>query len=88
MTKLELAADRTRRGLTQEAYGAHLASLLQVARAYTRQEVNAWECGRRAVPASVAAAIWRERALSAEKALALAMSRIARMEPVAMRKTA
>lgn len=33
-----------------------------------------------AVPAAVAAALWRERALEAERALALAMSRLERIE--------
>ena len=80
MNEIDLAAMREGLGLSQEAFGTHLARLMGLERDYSRQEVNAWEKGRRALPGAIAAMLWRERALEAEKALALAMSRLERLE--------
>jgi len=82
MTGDELRVYRERLGLSQPAMGERLAQMMGRERPYTRQEIWRMEKGEMsdAVPAAVAAIIWRERALEAEKALALAMSRLERIE--------
>lgn len=57
MTGAELKAIRERRGETGAAFGAYLAGLAGRARAYTRQEVRAWESGDRTVPAEIELAL-------------------------------
>jgi len=61
MTGKQLKAIRDERGETGEEFGAYLARLVGEERSYNRQEINAWESGRRAVPAKIELALLQAR---------------------------
>lgn len=62
MTGKQLRALRIERGETGDAFGAYLARVADEPRPYTRQEVNAWESGRRPVPLAIELALLKAKA--------------------------
>lgn len=59
MTADELKEMREQRRMTGVEFGGWIAHLMGAERPYTRQEVNAWETGRRPIPATVELALLR-----------------------------
>lgn len=57
MTPEELRAIRIARGMSGPEFGAFLAAELGRNRAFSRQEVHAWESGARDIPALVELAL-------------------------------
>jgi DNA-binding transcriptional regulator YiaG len=57
MTPAELRAERAARKMSGPEFGAFLAGELGRDRAFSRQEVNAWESGARDIPALVELAL-------------------------------
>lgn len=61
MTGKQLAALRAQRGETGDEFGVYLAKIADEDRPYSRQEVNAWERGRRLVPMAIELALMKAK---------------------------